>query len=161
MPKLDLSAIPVRTGSIYPGRLAHSVAGRTSRRLGDAGGLTQFGANLVELAPGAASSLRHYHMMQDEFVMVTSGICTLVDDDGEHEMRPGDCAAFPAGETNGHHLINRTGSPATFLVVGTRTPQDTAFYSDIDMMVTMDADGFNFTKKDGSPLEADQIGDEK
>jgi uncharacterized cupin superfamily protein len=44
--------------------------------------------------------------------------------------------------------------------VGTRTPTETAYYSDIDMMVEMDADGSSFTRKDGSPLTADQIGDE-
>jgi len=161
MPKLDLAAIPFRTGSGYPGRLAEEVAGRSSQRLGDAGGLTQFGANLVRLEPGAKSSLRHWHEQQDEFVMVTEGICTLIDEDGEHQMRPGDCAAFPAGDPNGHHLVNRTDAPAAFLVIGTRTPTETAHYSDIDMMVVQDATGSTFTRKDGSPLTADQIGETK
>ncbi len=58
------------------------MAGRTSIRLGQAGGLTQFGANLVILAPGAKSSLRHWHAHEDEFVMVTEGVVTLVQDAG-------------------------------------------------------------------------------
>lgn len=162
MPRLDLAAIPFRGGSTYPGRLADAVAGRSSQGLGDAGGLTQFGANLVRLEPGAISSLRHYHMEQDEFVMVTQGICTLIDDAGEHEMRPGDCAAFPAGDTNGHHLKNKTDAPAAFLVIGTRTPTETAYYSDLDMMVRDGTDARDrFTRKDGSPLTADQIGENK
>ena len=49
MPKLDLSAIPVATGSGYPGKLEQSMAGRSSQRLADAGQLTQFGVNLVRL----------------------------------------------------------------------------------------------------------------
>ncbi|MGR3621752.1 cupin domain-containing protein [Pseudophaeobacter sp.] len=160
MPKLDLSQIPVRGGSSYPGKLAEAVAGRFNQGVGDAGGLTQFGVNIVRLEPGALSSLRHYHMQQDEFLVMLSGACTLIDDQGEHEMQPGDCASFPAGEANGHHLKNMTDAPASFLVVGTRTPTETAYYSDIDMMVEMDAKGFSFTRKDGSPLTADQIGDE-
>ena len=160
MPKLNLADIPWRTGSAYPGKLAEAVAGRSSQRLGDAGGLTQFGVNLVQLEPGGLSSLRHYHMEQDEFLMVTSGVCTLIDDHGETELHPGDCASFPAGDANGHHLKNNTDASATFLVVGTRTETETAYYSDIDMMVKDDANGFNFTRKDGSPLTADQIGDE-
>ena len=160
MPKLNLADIPWRTGSGYPGKLAEAVAGRSSQRLGDAGGLTQFGVNLVQLEPGGLSSLRHYHMEQDEFLMVTSGVCTLIDDHGETELHPGDCATFPAGDANGHHLKNNTDAPATFLVVGTRTEAETAYYSDIDMMVKDDANGFNFTRKDGSPMTADQIGDE-
>ncbi|MGB8621177.1 MAG: cupin domain-containing protein [Paracoccaceae bacterium] len=161
MPKLDLSQLPWRTGSGYPGRLAEAMAGRSSQRLGNAGGLTQFGVNLVRLAPGALSSLRHYHMQEDEFVMVTEGICTLIEDESETEMRPGDCAAFKAGVPNGHHLANRSDAPAAFLVVGTHAPEETAYYSDIDMMVKTDAAGSRFTRKDGSPLTPDQTGDER
>ena len=162
MPKLTLSEIPFIGGSSYPGKLARTVDGRLIQSLGDAGGLTQYGVNIVVLEAGALSSLRHYHMEQDEFVMVTQGACTLVDDHGSHEMLPGDCATFPAGEANGHHLINNTDAPAAFLVVGTRTPTETAFYSDIDMKVTSvnEADS-NFTRKDGSPLTADQIGEKE
>jgi uncharacterized cupin superfamily protein len=161
MPKLDLSRIERRTGSIYPGKLDASMDGRSSLRLGEAGGLSQFGVNLVFIEPGGLSSLRHYHMEQDEFLMMTQGELVLIDEDGEHAMQPGDCAAFPAGEANGHHLVNRTQAPAAFLVVGTRTPTETAYYSDMDMMVKSDADGARFTRKDGSPLTADQIGEEK
>ena len=50
MPKLDLAAVPVKTGSIYPEPYAAMMAGRSSLRLGEAGGLTQFGVNLVILA---------------------------------------------------------------------------------------------------------------
>ncbi len=159
MPKLDLSTVPTKTGSGYPGDLAKQMEGRSSQQLGDAGGLTQFGANLVQLAPGAMSALRHYHMEQDEFVMVTAGVCTLVDDHGDTELHVGDCATFPAGEANGHHFINRSTTPASFLVIGTRTPTETAYYSDLDMKVEDRPDArHQFTRKDGSPLTADQIG---
>ena len=160
MPKLDLSKIAWVSGSSYPGKLAAACDGRSRQAVGDAGGLTQYGVNIVRLDPGAASSLRHYHMEQDEFVMVTEGECTLIDDQGEHLMGPGDCAAFPAGDENGHQLVNRTSQPAAFLVVGTRTPTETAYYSDLDMMVKFSNDGFDFTAEDGSPLAADLIGDE-
>ena len=95
MPVIDQSKCPRKTGSIYPAPHDAAMDGRSSLRLGDAGGLTQFGANLVRLAPGALSSLRHWHLHEDEFVMVTRGACTLIDDDGEHVMAVGDCAAFP------------------------------------------------------------------
>lgn len=148
--KIDLAQVPVKTGSIYPEPYAAMMAGRSSLRLGQAGGLTQFGVNLVTLAPGALSSLRHWHLNEDEFVMVTEGTCILITDAGETEMHPGDCAAFPAGRPDGHHFINRTDAPARFLVVGTKAPSETATYSDVDMVVHM-ADGqARFTHKDGS-----------
>lgn len=152
MPKLDLDTIPVKTGSIYPEPYASQMAGRSSLRLGDAGGLTQFGANLVILVPGAKSSLRHWHQHEDEFVMVTQGECTLVQDEGETLMIAGDCAAFPAGNTNGHHFINKSSREARFLVVGTKAKYEVATYSDVDMRVVMENKTASFTRRDGSPL---------
>jgi uncharacterized cupin superfamily protein len=150
MPKLDLSLVPVKTGSIYPEPYATMMKGRSSLRLGDAGGLTQFGVNLVRLEPGALSSLRHWHLNEDEFVMVTEGECILVQDAGETLMRVGDCAAFPAGSPDGHHFINRTDAQASFLVVGTKAVAEVGTYSDVDMQVHISGGKARFTHKDGT-----------
>ncbi len=153
MPKIDIDALPVETGSGYPGHRAALMDGRSQIRLGDVSGLSQFGVNLVRLAPGALSSLRHWHVEQDEFLVVTEGVCTLIDDHGETLLHPGDCAAFPAGDANGHTIQNKSQAQAAFVVVGTRTATETGYYSDEDMMVTQ-ADGiFSFTRKDGSALD--------
>ena len=149
MPKLDLSKGPLKTGSIYPEPYASEMQGRSSLRLGDLGGLSQFGANLVILAPGAKSSLRHWHENEDEFVMVTEGECVLVQNEGETVMRPGDCAAFPAGDPNGHHFINRSDREARFLVVGTRAQHEVAHYSDVDLRVELKDGKARFTHRDG------------
>ncbi|MBC7480131.1 MAG: cupin domain-containing protein [Pseudorhodobacter sp.] len=150
MPKLDLTSCPVKTGSIYPSPYAEMMAGRSSLRLGQAGGLTQFGANLVMLEPGALSSLRHWHRNEDEFVMVTEGECVLVQDAGETLMRVGDCAAFPAGDPDGHHFINRSDRVAKFLVVGTKAPAEVATYSDVDFQVHQGGGTARFTYRDGT-----------
>lgn len=152
MPKIDISALPLRDGSIYPDHLRHLVDGRSSHRLGDAGGLTQFGVNIVYLEPGARSSIRHWHEQQDEFAIVLSGTCTLVEEDGETPLHPGDCAAFPAGVANGHSLENRTTAPASFLVVGTRTETEVGHYPDHDMKVVITGSEARFTRPDGSDL---------
>lgn len=151
MPKLDLNAIEKRDGAIYPGDLAQIVAGRVSQRLGAAAGLTQFGVNLVSLDPGSQSSIRHWHENQDEFLMITEGTLTLMEDDGETEMGVGDCAAFKAGDPNAHCLINRSGKVARFLVVGTHTPSEVAHYPDIGMQVSLSESGATFTTEDGEP----------
>ena len=150
MPKLDLAQVPQKTGSIYPEPYASMMKGRSSLRLGQAGGLTQFGVNLVTLEPGALSSLRHWHLNEDEFVMVLTGECVLVEDEGETVMRAGDCAAFPANTPNGHHFVNRSGSVAQFLVVGTKAPREVATYSDGDLKVEIDGTTARFTYKDGT-----------
>ena len=153
MPVIDLGTAPCKTGSIYPQPWAGQVAGRSSLRLGEAGQLTQFGVNLVTLEPGARSSLRHWHEQEDEFVMVTSGECCLIQDEGETVMQVGDCAAFPAGDGNGHHLVNRTSRPATFLVVGTKAPREVAHYCNVDLRITIENGAATMTHRDGSPLD--------
>ncbi len=156
MSVIDISKITPRTGSIYPAPYAAQMVGRASLRLGDAGGLTQFGANLVILQPGAKSSLRHWHRNEDEFVMVTEGTCTLVDDAGAHEMHPGDCAAFPAGAANGHHFVNNSDREARFLVIGTRAGHEIATYSDVDLKVELKDGTASFSHRDGTPLKGEK-----
>jgi uncharacterized cupin superfamily protein len=152
MPVLDLSKVPVKTGSIYPAPYAELMAGRSSLRLGEAGGLTQFGVNLVTLQAGALSSLRHWHLAEDEFVMITSGECVLLQDAGETLMRAGDCAAFPANSPDGHQVINRTDQPVSFLVVGSKAKCEVVTYSDVDLVLTTEAGQASFSYKDGSPF---------
>jgi uncharacterized cupin superfamily protein len=148
--KIDLTTAPLRTGSIYPSPYAEMMAGRSSLRLGEAGGLTQFGVNLVILAPGARSSLRHWHAHEDEFVMVTEGECTMYLDAGPTVMRAGDCAAFPAGREDGHCFVNHTDAEARFLVVGTKAAREVATYSDVDLKVEIAGGTSRFTYKDGT-----------
>ncbi|AML50221.1 cupin domain-containing protein [Falsihalocynthiibacter arcticus] len=155
MAKIDLDKLQARSGSIYPGNLAGQMDGRTSLRAGDAGGLTQFGANIIILAPGAKSSLRHWHLNEDEFVMVTQGRVMLHMDAGEEEMTVGECAAFPAGVADGHCFINQSDEEARFLVIGTRAPHEVATYSDIDMKVVLGEGNPVFTRHDGTPLPDD------
>lgn len=148
---IDLASAPVKTGSVYPEPYASQMAGRSSLRLGEAAGLTRFGANLVTLDPGARSSLRHWHAQEDELVMVTDGEVVLLQDAGEHPMRPGDCAAWRAGDTDGHCLVNRTDRPARFLVVGSKPRHDVVTYSDVDLRLEIDDGRTGFTYRDGTP----------
>jgi uncharacterized cupin superfamily protein len=149
MPKLDVASIPKRTGSGYPAPFHEAVRDRVRRRLCDAGGLTQFGVNLLTLPPSAWSSQRHWHSGEDEFVYVLAGEVTLVTDNGEEVLRAGDCAAFPKNDPNGHHLINKSKSDATVLEVGTRADVDVCRYPDIDLMIDSKID--QYTRKDGTP----------
>ncbi|HET9069799.1 MAG TPA: cupin domain-containing protein [Amaricoccus sp.] len=148
---IDQTTCPVKTGSIYPEPYNAEMAGRSSLRLGEAAGLTQFGANLVTLEPGARSSLRHWHEAEDEFVLVTEGELTLLQDEGEYTLRPGDCAAWKAGDPNGHCFLNRTPRPARFLVVGAKAAHETAHYSDVDFVMHRTDGRLAFTYRDGAP----------
>ena len=136
----------------YPPSFRLGVEKRHARRLGDHGGLTNFGVNLVRMEQGAISSQRHWHTKQDEFVMVLEGELVLQTDAGERAVGPGDYAAFPAGSRDGHRLVNRSARDAVFLVVGDRLPGDEAEYPDIDLAHRTGPGRVNrFTRKDGTP----------
>ncbi|MCU0826545.1 MAG: cupin domain-containing protein [Tabrizicola sp.] len=98
--------------------------------LSKAGGLTQFGAYIDTLMPGAWSSQRHWHSAEDEFLYLLSGTLTLVDDHGETEVFPGDAICWRHGAPNAHHLTNRGDVPARFLIVGSRCKGDICTYPD-------------------------------
>jgi len=147
MPKVDLDSIPQQNRTGYPQPFDKDVAGRWYRRLGPASGLTDFGVSHVRLEPGAWSSQRHWHNGEDEFLVMLEGEATLVEDDGETVLRPGDCAAWPKGNTNGHHLKNDTDRDCLFVVIG-GGENTGGGYSDIDLMFTADN---RYVHKDGSP----------
>jgi uncharacterized cupin superfamily protein len=154
MPKIDISSQPLQSGTRYPAPYDAPVKERQWRRLGDAAGLTQFGVNLVTLKPGVWSSQRHWHALEDEFVMVQQGEVVLIDDGGETILRAGECAGFKAGDRNGHHFINRSAADAVLLVVGSRRDDDWGEYSDIDMKFGDDRyqPGGAYTRNDGTPF---------
>lgn len=116
--------------------------GKSEAQLAKRVGLTQFGVNHMTLAPGAYSALRHWHEQEDEFVYVLFGELTLIDEHGEHPLKAGDYAGFPAGEANAHHLANRSDQPAAYIAVGTRhRGRDTLHYpEDFDGPVHVDRD---------------------
>lgn len=149
MPKIDITTVPQRKGTAYPPQFNTCCSERIRQRLGDAGGLTDFGVNLMHLPPGNWSSQRHWHSHEDEFVYVLEGELTLIEDEGETVLRAGDCAAFPKGTGNGHHMMNRSPATAVYLEIGSRSPADVITCSDIDMM-SPSSDG-RFLHKDGTP----------
>jgi uncharacterized cupin superfamily protein len=147
MPKLDLESIEQTNRTGYPPPFAEPMAKRLYRRLAPAAGLTDFGVSHVLLEPGGISSQRHWHEGEDEIVIMIDGEAVLVEDEGETVMRPGDCAAFPKGVANGHHLVNRSDRPCIFYAIGRWADSD-CHYPDIDLH--LDGKTQKFVRKDGS-----------
>ena len=154
MPKLDLDTIPQSNATGYPAPFDQPVQGRWVRRLAPASGLSEMGVSHVTLKPGAWSSQRHWHRAEDEFVVILSGEAVLIDDHGEHVMRAGDCASFPKGERNGHHLQNRGQTDCVLIAVSAGdSAADTGEYPDIDMVFGPDG----YARKDGTPYPAKRL----
>lgn len=121
------------------------------------GELTQFGVNIATLAPKAWSADRHWHENEDEMVYVLSGELSLIDDHGETILRAGDKAVFKAGMPNGHHLVNQSDAPATYLEMGTSAKDDVVHYPDIDRHTVKSNGHEHITHKDGRPLKENSL----
>jgi uncharacterized cupin superfamily protein len=154
MKKLDMSIVPSESGGTYPRPFDEPCIAQSCQRLARQAGLTQFGVNLTVIEAGAWSSQRHWHSHEDEFVWVLDGELTLITDAGEETLRAGDCAAFRSGDPNGHHLVNKSDSPARVLEIGTSDPRDRCTYPDIDMI----ADERGYTHRDGTPYPSKSRG---
>ncbi|MEO8486689.1 MAG: cupin domain-containing protein [Betaproteobacteria bacterium] len=148
-PALDPAELPEDRASSYPEPFRSRMGDRAKRRLGDALGLTRFGVNLVTLAPGGQSALRHWHTLEDEFVWVLDGEVVLVTNDGEQVLGAGQCAGYPGGRRDAHQMQNRGSVPARYLEIGSRIEGDNAHYPDDDLMWSESEDGFYAAHKDG------------
>lgn len=131
--------------------LGERLAGRRKQPLGDLFGLVNFGVNRTTLAPGAVSSLRHAHALQDEFVYILEGCPTLVTAAGKTRLAPGQCAGFAKGTGNAHTLVNETLEAVVYLEIGDRTPGDLVTYPDDDLLARFDAGRWTFFHRDGTP----------
>jgi uncharacterized cupin superfamily protein len=145
--KIDIQNAPISSGSRYPKPFDAPCQDKFRRRLAVAAGLKQIGINLLELAPGAWSSQRHWHSHAEEYVHVLEGEVVLVTEGSEEILRAGDCAAFLPGDPDGHHLQNRSGVPARVLEIGSADLRDDeTCYPDIDMRAT----AAGYFRKDGT-----------
>ncbi|MCQ8896487.1 cupin domain-containing protein [Limnobacter humi] len=148
-----VNEVPVRARpSVYPPNLHARIQGREKRALGDFFGLKNFGVNLTRLPPGSASSFRHAHALQDEFIYVVQGTPVLHTDAGRLVLTPGMCAGFPAGTGDAHTLLNEGTEDVIYLEVGDRTDGDSVTYPDDDLAAQCVGGVWVFSHKDGTPF---------
>jgi uncharacterized cupin superfamily protein len=153
MPKIDISSIPVQQIASYPTRFAEIIAGREKQKLGEAVGLTQFGVNMTRIKPGSASSLRHWHEQEDEFIYMLEGELVLAENDGDTVLKAGDAAGFKAGSAIGHCLVNRGICDAVYLEIGTRAAVERVHYCDVDMILEREGSSRRYLNRSGAPIQ--------
>jgi uncharacterized cupin superfamily protein len=97
-------------------------------RLGWQAGAARLGASLFELPPGEASFPLHYHLANEELLIVLAGRPVLRSTDGERELSPGEVVAFPVGERGAHQIINSDTEPARVLIVSEMNAPEVLVY---------------------------------
>ncbi len=151
--KATIADLQARIGTDYPSPLDGPCTNREKTVLGDAVGLSQFGVNLLVLNPGDWSAQRHWHQNEDEFVYIVEGEVTLITDEGESLLKAGDIAGFPAGQPNGHHLVNKSVAIAKIFEVGTKCQSDMVDYPDVDMKAEKENAKYRFLHNNGDPYK--------
>lgn len=122
------------------------------QRYSDAGGLTQYGTYVYTLQPGSRSTERHWHEQEDEFLYALTDNVTVVENDGEHLLRTGDAACWPANVPNAHYVVNRSDVPCSYIIVGTRVTHDICHYPDKGQILHTEGDTWRIVSKDGELL---------
>lgn len=93
-------------------------------RLGRQAGAEHLGASLFELEPGCAAFPLHYHLGNEELLVVLSGEPVLRGLDGERGLAEGEVVSFPVGERGAHQIVNRGAAPARILIVSEMSAPD-------------------------------------
>ena len=93
-------------------------------------GSERLGASLYELPPGEATFPYHYHLANEELLIVLSGQPHLRGPDGWRQLDEGEVVAFPVGERGAHQLINRTDEEVRLLIISEMRSPEVPVYPD-------------------------------
>ena len=84
---------------------------------------------MYELEPGGESPY-HWHVGEEEWLLVVAGTPTLRTPEGEQRLRPWDLALFLRGETGAHQLRNDTGEPVRAAIFSSVSDPEVVAYPD-------------------------------
>jgi uncharacterized cupin superfamily protein len=104
--------------------------GTRVRQLGEFGGCSHVGVCMEEIPPGRQAYVAHYHMLEEEQLLVLEGRPTLRLGERRLPMGPGTFVVFPAGQKAGHALVNETEEPVRYLIIGERNPNEVTVHTD-------------------------------
>lgn len=123
--------------------------GSRFRTLSDTRGTgTRIGIAIEELPPGKQSCPLHYHVLEEEHILVLEGEMTLRLGDESLPLKAGDYVCFPAGRAEGHCLVNAGEKPCTFVVIGDNNPNEVCVYPDSNKVMVRALDRATF--RDGA-----------
>jgi uncharacterized cupin superfamily protein len=91
-------------------------------RLGRQAGSEKLGLSLWELPPGEAAYPYHFHLAEEEILVLLEGRPSLRTPEGWREMEPGEVVCFLVGEEGAHQLVNRSEETVRFLAISNQQP---------------------------------------
>jgi uncharacterized cupin superfamily protein len=98
------------------------------QRLSAFAGGSQISVSNEVLPPGKQANPCHYHMLEEEHVLILEGSLTLRLGEKDYILSAGHYVCFPAGQKVGHCLHNHGSEPCRYLVIGNPQPHDVAVF---------------------------------
>lgn len=99
---------------------------RISRQVGS----ERLGLSLWELPPGEAAYPYHFHLAEEELLLVLRGRPSLRTPQGWRDLAEGEVVSFLRGEGGAHQLANRTEEPVRFLAFSSSGEPDVVIRPD-------------------------------
>ena len=103
-------------------------------RVGRQLGTERLGVSLWEVPAGQAAYPYHYHLAEEELVVVLEGEPMLRTPEGSRQLREGDICSFPRGERGAHQLVNATGGVVRLMGLSTHGDPDIVIYPDSEKL---------------------------
>jgi uncharacterized cupin superfamily protein len=110
-------------GERFGVRYRHLTASRVGRDY-------RVGVAIEELEPGRQTAPFHYHMLEEEHVLLLEGELTLRLGEERFRMKAGDYVCFPAGRKLGHCLTNEGTATCRYVIIGENNPHEVSVYPD-------------------------------
>jgi uncharacterized cupin superfamily protein len=93
-------------------------------------GAALWGGTLYELAPGERICPYHWHVGEEEWLLVVAGTPTLRTPDGEQRLRAWDVAVFRRGPDGAHAVENDGDDVARVLMLSSLSDPEVCVYPD-------------------------------
>ena len=91
-------------------------------RLGRQAGSEKLSMSLWDLPAGEAAYPYHFHLAEEEIVVLLEGRPSLRTPAGWREMEEGEVVSFLVGEDGAHQIVNRTEETVRFLAFSNQQP---------------------------------------
>lgn len=90
----------------------------------------KIGVAIEELMPGKQNNPAHYHLREEEHLLILDGALTVRIGTAFHVMKAGDYVRFPAGSPHEHCLFNHTAEVCRYIIIGDKDPNEVTVYPD-------------------------------
>jgi uncharacterized cupin superfamily protein len=99
-------------------------------RIGRQLGTERIGVSQWLLPAGQVAYPYHFHLAEEEVLVLLQGAPALRTPEGWRRLRQGDVVRFPPGAEGAHQLVNDTDDEVKFLAISTHGTPDVVIYPD-------------------------------